>query len=65
MEEEKDFYLFHSVQIACGAQPASYTLDKWIKRPGFEADYSSASSVEVKNSGAVPLLPNKSSCRGA
>jgi hypothetical protein len=35
---------------------------KWLRR---EADHSPPSSAEVKNGGAIPPLPHKSSWRGA
>jgi hypothetical protein len=36
-----------------------------VKRPGFEANHTPPSSVEMKNGGAIPPLPNTSSRRGA
>jgi hypothetical protein len=33
---------------------------KEVKNPGCEAGHASPSSVEVKNSGVMPPLPNKS-----
>jgi hypothetical protein len=42
-----------------------YTLYTVGKGPGREADHSSLSSAEVKNGGAIPPLPYKSSWRCA
>jgi hypothetical protein len=39
-------------------------LSQEVKRPGCEGDHSSPSSVEVKNSGAVPPVRHTSSWRG-
>jgi hypothetical protein len=35
-------------------------FSRGVKRPGREADYSPTPSAEVKNSGAIPLLPHTS-----
>jgi hypothetical protein len=43
--------------------PAALSLG--VKRPGREADNSPPSSAEVNMRGAIPPLPNTSSCRGA
>jgi hypothetical protein len=40
-------------------------LSSGIKRSGREDDHSSPSSVEVKDDGAIPLLPHTPSWRGA
>jgi hypothetical protein len=58
--------LFHSVQTSSGAHqpPIQWTLQDpspGVKRPGREADDSFPSSVEAKNGGAIPPLPNMSS----
>jgi hypothetical protein len=52
------------------ANPASYTMDTGsislgVKRQGRETDRSTPSSAEVKNGGAIPLLPHTSSWRVA
>jgi hypothetical protein len=62
----KRFSVFHSVQTGSGTHPASYTMFTWalsmgVKWPGREADHSPPSSAEVKNGGAIPPLPHKSS----
>jgi hypothetical protein len=64
-----DFSLLHSVQVGSGAHPASYRMgtggfSHGVKRPWREGDNSSLPSVEVKNCGAIPPLPNPSSWRG-
>jgi hypothetical protein len=41
------------------------TLTPGVKLPGREADQLSPSSTEVKNGGAIPLLPDTSSWSGA
>jgi hypothetical protein len=61
----RDFSHFPSVQTGSGAHPASYRMDTGGSFPGGkaagdEAD-NSPSSIEVKNSGATPLLPYTSS----
>jgi hypothetical protein len=45
------------VQIGSGAHPASYPMDTEVKRPGREADNSSASSAEVKNAWSYTSTP--------
>jgi hypothetical protein len=60
------FSLLHSVHTGSRAHPASYpmgtgALSLEIKLAGREADHSSPYSVEVKNGGAMPLLPHMSS----
>jgi hypothetical protein len=62
----KDFSLLHSVQIGYGpTQPLIQmvlgALPSGIKRLGREIDRSPPSTVEVKNSGAIPSLPDTSS----
>jgi hypothetical protein len=57
------FSLLHSVQTGSGAHPESYpmgtgALSPGVKRPGREADHSPPSSADVKNGGAIPLLPH-------
>jgi hypothetical protein len=68
--EARDFSPFHSIQTDLGpTQPRS----KWVpealslgeNRTGHEADYSPPSSTEVKNGGAILLLPYTSQRRGA
>jgi hypothetical protein len=60
----QDFSLFHSIQTCSAAHPASYRMgtggvSHWgVKRQGREADHSPPSSTEVKNGGAIPLLPH-------
>jgi hypothetical protein len=56
----------YSTQTGSEVYPASYPLgyrglSRGAKRPGREADHSSPSSAEVKNSGAIPSLPHMSS----
>jgi hypothetical protein len=65
-----DFSLLHSVQADFVAHHASYSISirdtfPGVKRPQPEADHSSASGVEVKNSGAMPPLSHTSSWGGA
>jgi hypothetical protein len=48
----RDFALLHNVQTDSG---------RWEKRQEREADYSSSSSVEVKNGGAIPPVFRTSS----
>jgi hypothetical protein len=56
------YFFLHSVQTGSGAHPGSYLMDTvGVKRPGHEADHSPTSSAEVKNGGALPSLPHKSS----
>jgi hypothetical protein len=57
----KRFSLLYRVQIGSEAHPASnimVTGDYFsgVKRPRRQADYSSSSTAEVKNVGAVPPL---------
>jgi hypothetical protein len=40
-------------------------MGKGVKRPGREVDHSLPCNAEVKNDGAIPPLPHKSSWRGA
>jgi hypothetical protein len=55
-----------SVHIGAGAHPASHTTDTSGCFPGGrEGDHSPPPSVEVKNGGAIPPLPHKSSWRDA
>jgi hypothetical protein len=69
-QEAYGFSPLHSVQTCSGAHPASYAMimegtARGVKRPECEADYSSPSSAEVKNSGAVPPLLHMSSWHSA
>jgi hypothetical protein len=62
----RDFYLLYSVQTGSGAHPASYPMgtgvqSPGVKLPGSEADHSTPSSAEVKNSGFMPALSHTSS----
>jgi hypothetical protein len=59
----------HSVQTGSGAHPISFqmgtgALSPGVRRPGREVDHSPPYSVEVKNCGAITLLPHTSSLRG-
>jgi hypothetical protein len=63
VDYRQEYFFLHIVQTAFGAHPASYITCSGgsvsgIKRPRRETDYSSPSSVEVKNGGAIPPLPN-------
>jgi hypothetical protein len=63
------FSLLHSSQISSEAHPASYPVCfggyfPKSKQPWHEADHSPPSNTEVKNGGAVPLLPNMSTWHG-
>jgi hypothetical protein len=40
-------------------------LSPWLRKPGLEADHSPPYCVQVKNGGAIPLLPHTSSRGGA
>jgi hypothetical protein len=58
-------YLLHSIQTGSGAHPASYPMGTGGDFLGgvkavrvFETEHSPPSSVEVKNGGAIPLLPH-------
>jgi hypothetical protein len=56
------FSLCHHVQTVSGAHLASYpvgagALSLGVKRPGHEADYSSTSSVEVKDAWSCTFTP--------
>jgi hypothetical protein len=60
----RDFSLLHRVQVGSGpSQPplqwVAGVLPPRVKRPGREAGYSPSYSAEVKNSGAIPPIPNK------
>jgi hypothetical protein len=59
------FFLLYSFQTSSGAHPPFYTVGTGGSFPGCEADYSLPSSAEVKNGGAIPPLPYKSSWHGA
>jgi hypothetical protein len=66
----QDFFLLHKVETGSEVHSASYQLDTGGdflggKAAGREADYSSPSSVEVKNDGARPQLPHMSSLHSA
>jgi hypothetical protein len=59
------FFIPHSIQTSCGSHPVSYTvgtkaLSFGVKQLGHEADHSTPSSAEAKNSWAIPSLPNSS-----
>jgi hypothetical protein len=60
----------HHIQTGCWAYLATYprvlsARSPGVKPPEREADYSSPSSTEVKNYGAILLLPHSSSWRSA
>jgi hypothetical protein len=65
----KKLFLLHSIQTGPGAHPASYPMGAGGsflgKQPGCEADILPPSSVDVKNSGAIPPLPYTSYGHGA
>jgi hypothetical protein len=64
----RDFSLLHRVQTGSGSQPASYTMGTGgtgVQRLGREADHTPPSNAKVKNDGAVPPLPHRSSSCGA
>jgi hypothetical protein len=56
----REFSLLHRLQTDSGADPVG-TVSSFpgLNWPEHEADHSSLSNAEVKNSGAVPPLPNK------
>ncbi|PNF23573.1 hypothetical protein B7P43_G04954, partial [Cryptotermes secundus] len=65
----KDFW-FHRVQTSSEVYPASHTMGTGalflvVKRQGHDADHSPPSSVEVKNGGAILLIPHTSSWHSA
>jgi hypothetical protein len=67
---EKEFSLLYSVHIGCGvySAPCSMCANGSLpggKRLGREAGHSARSNVEVKNSGAILILPHTSSWRYA
>jgi hypothetical protein len=67
---ERDFSHPHSIQMCSGVYSALYPLGAngsffGGKRQEREASHSPSSSAEVKNSGAIPLLPHTPSCHGA
>jgi hypothetical protein len=69
MSGTRDFSLLHTVQKTSEAHTVYYPMGigcsfPGLKRPGFEADHSSPSSVKAKNVGAMPSFPNTSSRRG-
>jgi hypothetical protein len=56
------FSLLHCIQVDSWFHPASYTMGNgahsWgVKRPGYEADYSSVSSTGDKNCGGTTQPP--------
>jgi hypothetical protein len=58
-----DLSLLHNIQTYSGAHPASYPMDTggvftWVKRPEREADHLLSCNADVKNGGAIPLLPH-------
>jgi hypothetical protein len=58
----RHFTLLHIVKICSGAQYAVYSMSTecsmhGLKRQGREADHSPASTVEVKNGGAINSIP--------
>jgi hypothetical protein len=55
-------FSLHIAYAGSGAHPASYTIDARnssprLELPGREADHSTLSNTEIKNSGAMPPLP--------
>jgi hypothetical protein len=55
-------FFFSRVQTCPGDHPASYSISNGalspdVKQQGRETDYSLLSNAEVKNGGAIPLLP--------
>jgi hypothetical protein len=57
-----DLNLLYSLQTGSGIQPASNPMgtgvvSAGVKRPRCEAHHLHTSSVKVKNSGAIPPLP--------
>jgi hypothetical protein len=62
----KSVSLLHSIQTSSGGHSASQPMATGgsfpeVKQPGFEGDHSTPSSAKVKNGGAIPPLPHKSS----
>jgi hypothetical protein len=58
----QDFSLLYSVLTGFGL--TQYPA-QWIKRPGREVEHSFPFSAEVKNDGAITLLPHMSSWHSA
>jgi hypothetical protein len=56
----QNFFFLHNDQTDSGAHPASE-----LKWPVREVDHSLPSSAEVKNGGAIPMLPHMSSKHSA
>jgi hypothetical protein len=59
----RKFSVVHVVKTGSGAHPTSYpmgttNLSPGVKRPERENKLSSPSNAEVKNGGALPLLPH-------
>jgi hypothetical protein len=62
----KRFLFPRSYQICSGAHPINYTIGTgryfpWIERSERDTDRSAQATAEVKNSGAITLLPHTSS----
>jgi hypothetical protein len=67
---QEDFSLFQSVEADSGAKQVFFpmgieALSTEVKWPGREADLSPPPSTEVKNGGAIALLPHSLSGRDA
>jgi hypothetical protein len=61
----RDVSLLHSIQTVWGPIRPPIQWVPGVKRPDRGADYSPPYSAEVKNGGAVPPLPHRSSWRDA
>jgi hypothetical protein len=62
---DRTSFILHSIQAGSRVYPASYVMGIMVsllgvKRLGHEADHSLLFSVEVRNGGAIPLLPHAS-----
>jgi hypothetical protein len=65
--DKRFFSLLYSVQTDSGTRLTSHPMGTYpdVKRPRREADHLPPPGVEVKNGGAIHLLQNASSWRGA
>jgi hypothetical protein len=56
-DKSNTFFSSHSVQSDSETHSGSYLFPRGVRRLRHEANYSPASSPEVKNGGAIPPLP--------
>jgi hypothetical protein len=69
-KRRRDISFLHNVHTGFEAHIASYKMGTWVcfpglKRQGLEADHSSASNAEVKNTETVSPFPHTPLWRGA